>query len=272
VSGEDDRAGWYVYGVTDSGADLDAALTGARPIDPGARPFVLDEGPVAAIVSNVSLAEFDEAVLPDRLNDPGWLFARAAAHEDVLEHALAMTTVIPFRFGTVYTDEASVRSFLSERGPDLEETLARLRGRVELGVKAFVDRDRLAERLRAEDPDVARLEADVASAPEGRAYMLRRQADRRIDDVARRFEGECAAAAHEALSSTAEDARLNAPQAPELSGRAETMILNGAYLVRSQDSLDAVVETLTERYGGSGVTFEVTGPWPPYNFVAADER
>lgn len=270
MSAEDDRAGWYVYGVTDSDADLDAALTAASPIDPEGRPFVVDEGPVAAIVSNVSLTEFDETILPERLNDPGWLFARAAAHEDVLERALAVTTVVPFRFGTVYKDEAAVRSFLDERAPDLADTLARLRGRVELGVKAFADSERLEAALRADDPDVAELEAKVAAAPEGRAYMLRRQLERRLDEAVGRYERECSAAAHDALAAVAEDARLNAPQAPELTGRTETMILNGAYLVRSRDELDAVVRTLVERYGHAGVIFEVTGPWPPYNFVNGD--
>jgi hypothetical protein len=49
------------------------------------------------------------------------------------------------------------------------------------------------------------------------------------------------------------------------------MLLNGAYLVRRDDGRlqDAVAE-LESLYGPRGVTYELTGPWPPYNFVPRD--
>ena len=46
------------------------------------------------------------------------------------------------------------------------------------------------------------------------------------------------------------------------------MLLNGAYLVVREDTvLKGAVQELAERYGDRGVTYELTGPWPPYNFV-----
>jgi len=79
---------------------------------------------------------------------------------------------------------------------------------------------------------------------------------------------ECARASHERLAAAAEEARANPPQPPELSGRTDEMLLNGAYLVRRDDRrlTDAVAE-LESLYGPRGVTYEITGPWPPYNFV-----
>jgi hypothetical protein len=45
-------------------------------------------------------------------------------------------------------------------------------------------------------------------------------------------------------------------------------VLNGAYLVRRDDpGLREAVAELESLYGAQGVTYEVTGPWPPYNFV-----
>ena len=61
--------GWYLYGVTHAGVELGDAYTtfdGALP-----RPFLVIDGEVAAITGKVSLEEFDEARLPDLLNDPG---------------------------------------------------------------------------------------------------------------------------------------------------------------------------------------------------------
>ena len=76
---------------------------------------------------------------------------------------------------------------------------------------------------------------------------------------------------HERLASLAAEARANPPQRPELSGRRERMLLNGAYLVaaeREQAFADAV-KNLGAELVGDGVELELTGPWPPYNFTEA---
>jgi len=260
--------GWYLYGVTHAGVELGDAYTtfdGALP-----RPFLVIDGEVAAITGKVSLEEFDEARLPDLLNDPGWLIPRATAHQDVLERALPGGPVVPFRFGTVYRDERAVRTFLRSNAHELTTALERLSGRVEMGVKVFADRDVLTAALRDTDAPVAELETEIASAPEGRAYMLRRRADRLLDEAVQQFEQECAAESHAAFSAVADDVAVNPPQPAELSGRSEEMILNGAYLLQSVEAINDVAQELAQRYGGSGVTFDVTGPWPPYNFVPSE--
>ena len=47
------------------------------------------------------------------------------------------------------------------------------------------------------------------------------------------------------------------------------MLLNGAYLVRveREKAFADVMNALQSSYGNDGVRFELTGPWPPYNFV-----
>ena len=58
----------------------------------------------------------------------------------------------------------------------------------------------------------------------------------------------------------------NPAQSPE-------MILNGAYLVAAgrDDELRRAAEELRAHYGPDGVTYELTGPWPPYNFAGDEE-
>jgi hypothetical protein len=216
----------------------------------------LAEGDVAALVSVVPAEEFAEEPLREHLNDRAWLERTAREHEDVLERALAQTTVVPFRLCTIYESRERVQELLAERGAGLAELLRRLEGRVELGVKAYFD------------PADAAAEAEPQS---GREYLLRRQRERQAAEEAARFKAESARASHERLATVAEDARANPPQPPELSGRTEEMLLNGAYLVRRDDGRlqDAVAE-LESLYGPRGVTYELTGPWPPYNFVPRD--
>ena len=48
------------------------------------------------------------------------------------------------------------------------------------------------------------------------------------------------------------------------------MILNGAYLVAEErmTAFQAELASLEGEYGDLGLSYEVTGPWPPYNFVS----
>jgi hypothetical protein len=51
------------------------------------------------------------------------------------------------------------------------------------------------------------------------------------------------------------------------------MLLNAAYLVPlDDDRLVEEVARLADQHAALGVTYEVTGPWPPYNFAPAEER
>jgi hypothetical protein len=261
-----DDAGYYVYGVIDADAEVESVIATSSAIDPHQPPYIVTAGTVAAVVSIVSLDDFGEADLPERLNEPEWLLPRVAAHEDVLAHALARATVIPFRFGTVYRDAASVEDFLRSHEAELAATLRRLNGRIEIGVKAYVDRDRAAEVARRADTDLSGLEAELADAPEGRAYMLRRRIDRMVEDAVQRREAEWSEASHDALSAAAEESRVNPIRSPT-PDEPRSMILNGAYLVASDGDLRQVARDLEEQYGSAGFSVELTGPWPPYNFV-----
>ncbi len=262
--------GWYVYGVVDAGA--------AAPQEGGVEGdvAVVAEGSVAALVSRVPLTVYGEEPVRARLEDPGWLEEKARAHEAVLEGALRAGPVVPFRFLTLYRDEDELRAFLAARGGELRDVLERIRGKVELGVKVFADRARLAAGLAQESDEVRELDAAIAAAAPGKAYLLRRRRDELAKEHAARVLRDCARASHGRLSAAAEAAVSNPPQPRELSGRDAQMLLNGAYLVPAGDAgFAAAVAGLEDEYRHLGVTFELTGPWPPYNFVppglSADE-
>ena len=244
---------WYVYGV------LDATAT----IAPG-RLRLVEVGPLAAVVSAVPLSEFGEEPLAERLNDRAWLEAHAREHEDVLQRVGTASTVVPFRFGVIYRDLADVAAMLRDRQPDLTSALDRVRGRIELGVKAWADADADATGVSVDD--------GRPEAAGGRAYLERRLAERERTRRVGAQLAEIAHAAHERLLGHADEGVANRPQPRELTGREETMILNGAYLVSGDGAaLAAEVAALQAEYGACGVAFEVTGPWPPHNFVEPGE-
>ncbi len=254
---------WYVYGIVEEHAEPPVGVAGVTR-EVGA----LREGALTALVSRVELEEFGEEPVRARLEDPVWLGEKARSHEEVLAAALRSGAVVPFRFLTLYRDEDELRRFLATRGADLHAVLERVRGKIEVGVKAFVDRAALERSVAAASPAVAELDAEIAEAQAGRAYLLQRRRDQAAQDESARLLLEIAEDSHARLLAAAEEGVANPIQSPELSGREQEMVLNGAYLVPAADSeLERELGALAERYGPLGVTFEQTGPWPPYNFV-----
>jgi hypothetical protein len=243
----EDDVGWYLYGVVGNGAPPPAVAA----VDPRHEVAVLAEGPVAGIASRVALEEFDEATLPERLADAAWLEQKIRAHEQVLEAALAKGAVVPCRFCTVYRDEQELRRFLSERSSALAEALAHLEGRVELGVKAFA--------APAGSGD------EASRAESGRAYMEARAREQQAREELSRSRAEVAAQLHARLLAAAEDGVVLNVQSRDVSGRDAEMLFNGAYLVGDSSRFEDAVAAAARVH--DAVELEVTGPWPPYNFV-----
>jgi hypothetical protein len=250
----------YVYGIVPAGTsgEIFAGVTGMD----AASVRLVDADGVAAIASVVPLAEFDTDALEQNLKDGAWLEQKVESHNRVLAAAVGKATVLPLRFGAIYRGEDQVRAMLNERR-DFAVRLERLEGLLELGVKAVLDPQALRARLSA-----AR-SVDTGESG-GRAYMLRRRLERELDEELRAFAGSCAETSHEHLSAVAVDARANPVQAPEVAGG--EMILNGAYLVASgrEQEVQQAVSELEQRFATDGVTYELTGPWPPYNFAGEE--
>jgi hypothetical protein len=246
--------GWYVYGVA---AD-DPALQRLDGVE------LIRRGPLAAVAREVPLDEYGEGVLPERLNDREWLERNARAHENVLQSAAAVTTVVPLRFGTIYRGREHVEQMLEERGDELRATIERVRGHVELGVKVWIDQAVLGQTL---DPAEQPLEGGA-----GMAYLQQRS---REQERSREVTARCielAEEAHGRLAAVAVAAVSNRPQPRELTGRSESMVLNGAYLVPDGDErLRGEVDRLAAEHAVLGVEYELTGPWPPHNFAGERE-
>jgi gas vesicle protein GvpL/GvpF len=246
---------WYVYGI----AEADSALERI----PGVA--VICRGSLAALVREVPLDDFDETVLPERLNDRDWLETNAREHEGVLESAAAVTTVVPLRFGTIYRHPDQVVQMLDDRADELAATLERVRGHIELGVKVWADLDETTRSLGTA--------ADEPAAPgQGAAYLQRRRQEQERSRELSALCADLAGEAHARLSAVSAGAVANRPQPSELTGRSDAMLLNGAYLVRKNDDrLEREVERLAAEHAELGLEYELTGPWPPHNFAEPPE-
>jgi Gas vesicle synthesis protein GvpL/GvpF len=256
--------GYYVYGVVSAQeADLPADLAGVDPRHPVA---LLEHHDLAAIVSRVSLDEFGEEQLHENLNDVEWLEDKARAHEEVLDAALSRMTVVPMRLCTIYRSEEQVHEMLGRERPLLGDALRRLDGKTEWGVKLVAEPDALQRAAAQAGADAA---SETGADSEGTAYMDRKRREARAREEQDRIAEEWAAEVHERLADAAAEALLNPIQRPEVSGYAGEMLLNGVYLVTDSEveGFRRLVEELADAYRERGALVDLTGPWPPYNFV-----
>jgi hypothetical protein len=151
-------------------------------------------------------------------------------HEAVVESLMEERDLLPMRFGTlVEDDEAAIRA-LVERREELRKGLDRVRGAVELAVRA-----------EASSP------GDLAPTGTSGAEYIRAKAHRT----------EAARLLHEPLAFLARESVIQA--GPEL--------LRAAYLVDREavDGFVGLVRRLQETHDGLRIL--CTGPWPPYSFA-----
>ncbi|MEU1053889.1 GvpL/GvpF family gas vesicle protein [Streptomyces sp. NPDC005876] len=243
----------YVYAVCRPfGAALQAQLGGVA----GDPPRLLAHRGLVAVVSHVPEADFAEEPLRSHLEDLDWLTATARAHQQVIDALTVVTTPLPLRLATVFRDDSGVRVMMEEREESFRRTLERLEGRVEWGVKVYVDS---AEEQSAQAPP--------AKPASGREYLLqRRRRNRAGEELWQRAE-EFATRLHQALSGRADDAKLHAPQNPALSGAAGRNVLNAAYLVPRDHSEEFVELVDRTKDDAEGIRVELTGPWAAYSFA-----
>jgi hypothetical protein len=228
---------------------------------------------LVALVSRVPAAEFEAEPLTRNLNNLDWLERVARAHEAVLDAVLVQSTIVPLRMCTLFESEGGVRAMLERRRESLNEALGVLDGRLEWSVKVLVDRDRLMDAVQPQSEDAS--DAEASRLGDGGAYLRRRRDERGAREAASRVAADTAQQVHARLQDWAIDARTRPPQNRELSGHEGEMVLNAAYLIEREraEALREIVAELQEHHRGLGVRIELSGPWPPYNFVPdADAR
>jgi hypothetical protein len=248
--------GVWVYAVIDAGS-AESRVGGLRGVaDEPVHVVACDE--LAAVVGVVNLDEFGQDALRRNLEDLDWVARKARAHDAVISAIARSGAVIPVRMATVYLDDGRVQKLLESRRQDFGETLGRLSGRAEVGVKVYADPARLLTRGAEQDDD---------GSQTGTSYLMRRRRELASREEAYRAAAFEADRIHGTLMRCVVDGKRKPPPDRSLSGRDELAVLNGTYLVDS-DAVEDFRETVAAlALSTSGLSLETTGPWPPYSFA-----
>ena len=213
-----------LYGVVEAGG---VSVTGVGLDDQ--RLHTVTEGPLAAIVADHDGAPPEPAI--EALQE----------YEQTVRLLMSSGAILPARFGSVLADESTVRALLRRRRRDLLARVRRVRGAVELA-------------LRASWLGAARtpVNGSRGGSKSGTSYLRERL---ELRQSARRVASEL-----DPLSALARSSRRTLSPAPDLP-------VTEAYLVERERVREfvAMVRQLDDRL--DDVELTCTGPWPPYSFA-----
>ncbi|MGC9953325.1 MAG: GvpL/GvpF family gas vesicle protein [Rhizomicrobium sp.] len=258
----------YVYGI------IRLEEGGKRPDVPPLRG--LAGGPVRTIVSDGLAALVSMVATPadgtpfeEELKDPELAKSLILDHHRVLQCLLDTRTVLPMRFGALFTDGEKVSDMLHEHRQGLLKALEQVEGAQEWGVKIFCDCSVLRRHLGEKSPAVLAARGELAAAAQGRAFFLQRRIERLGEEEVERS---ITQGMNECRQRLCEIARADAAmklQPAAVHMRADDMVLNDAYLVAKPDEerFFGLIDELQMVHEPLGFHYETNGPWPPFSFA-----
>ncbi|MEI8004941.1 MAG: GvpL/GvpF family gas vesicle protein [Bacteroidota bacterium] len=226
------------------------------------------------IIKNVQEKEFSEENLKQNIADLHWLEANAREHINVIGMIMGYTSVIPFKFGTIFNSRESLEKFIIAYSASLLRNFDFIRGKEEWSVKIYCNRKTLSKHIDELSEPAAALEKQIMASSPGKAFLLQRKKADLIQDEMDRICKECGQSYFNELSIQSEANSLNNLLPKEVTGREDTMILNAAFLV-TKDKVTEFKGSVTKsasREVDSSFNVELTGPWPPFSFISINEK
>ena len=242
------QCGLYLYAVTPAG--VTGAGCGAGVEDSGVES--IEQDGLAAIVSRLEVTK----LRPRRAN--------LAAHHRVLSQLSGRQAVLPAAFGTIGSSEEEVRAMLGRNREVLAALLARLAGKVEMGLKVYWETANIFDYFVATHQELETLRNRLFRAGAHPSVDQKLELGRLFESLITESRARHTRRVTEALAGCS--AEICAVDPGE-----ERMIMKLACLVERgrQAEWEAGVHQAARLFDDN-YRFDYNGPWPPYNFVHVD--
>jgi hypothetical protein len=227
-----------------------------------------------AIVKFVSPEDFSELNLKKNFTDLTWIDIHARNHISTICELMKNSTVIPFKFGTIFNSKESLGQFIQDYSVSLAENLQNIKGKQEWSLKIYCDRPVLKLQIMEISDDVRNLELEIQKSMPGKAFILKRKkaelVEKEVEKIIRVYGQSC----YDKLAVISESTRINSVLPNELTERNDEMILNVSYSVEKVkvNQFLISIDQSQKKYKNSGLTLEVTGPWPLFSFINIKEK
>lgn len=223
----------------------------------------VNQNNVVAVAGEVDPAEFSE----ENLRTLSWLGMRAQRHEAVVERVMGASQVLPVKFGTLFLSHSNLKAFIVQHHAVIVQALNTLKGKTEWSVKGYLAEEKARLIVAAADIEIQAQIAAMSPSP-GARYIQQRQVDIKNEAALRTW----LARATEKLNSTLIPHAVASTElrchSSAVTGRPARMVFNTSFLL-DDTTLTHFRAALSEQqfmYQESGLTLELQGPWPPYNF------
>lgn len=239
---------WYAYCITEQQAFQGDSR--AR------RPFIIEnlKGINGAQVLGYPSGEF--AVIVSEYERSGTLDQRAILdHARVVSECFRNTTVLPFRFGTVFENDEALRRSVRSNRKAFMASVSRLRGKAEMHLKLLVKDGSLREAM-----------TDVELPTTAGGEYLRKLREKAVRQRERQTKARALSVqVHKLFNPLEEDVCCKKVD----SGG---MLIDIAHLIDGNS-----VEKYQNRYNTAARQLKdcelvISGPWPPYHFMPSKLR
>jgi hypothetical protein len=174
----------------------------------------------------------------------------ALAHAAVVRSVLDRTTPLPFRFGTLVTEE-QLRNYVATRKSALDAKLATVRGCIEMSVKIIRE---ISEDNQPEQSD------RTPGQGAGAAFLAEKRRAILGDERRSAQAEEISTWLHQSVSGLTRDEQVTVRPSDKL-------VLAAAHLVE-RSKIKEYRQIMTEaRKQRPELHFLLSGPWPPYSFA-----
>jgi Gas vesicle synthesis protein GvpL/GvpF len=191
-----------------------------------------------------------------------WLSRCAVGHEAVIEYCLRARAVVPMKLFTIFENDFRATKEVERQRHEIDASMKRVAGRREWGV-------RIRAVPAAARPSRGRRVKTAGGAATGTSYLAaKKQARDETREIAARAQTRVNRA-YSALAALSADARRHPPA---IGGEHSTrLVLDAAFLVAIDGTAQfrAATRRAARSLNRDGYGVEVTGPWPPYNFIEA---
>jgi hypothetical protein len=215
------------------------------------------------IVADAPLPRYGEAALARVVRDLDAVSRCAVAHSAVVAHCARRNPVLPLRLLTLFSSDERALAQVRRRRAAIAGRLTRVAGRAEWGVQVRLEAGGGHSTRRAR----AAARQETAELSPGTRFLELRRRQREATRGLAAGARTAAASLYRALARHADEARRRAPVSVD--GR-PTLLLDAAFLVPGTRAarFRRAVRAQAAHAADRGLHVRLTGPWPPYSFVA----
>lgn len=229
--------------------------------------YTVSHKDIEAVISDVELRDFESESIKEKLKDLKWAEPQVRAHAAVLEECMQTSSVIPWKFGTVFKTRDGLQKFLKENWKKLKDVLMKFSNRQEWGVKIYTDAEIFRQEIRKTDDEIKKLEREIASKSKGASFFLEKKLGNILTSKTEEKINQATAEIFKTLGQQAQEKAQNRLFSRQLTGKEKDMILNAVFSVQ-KDKINDFMRAFKKLKGEfKDSEFSLTGPWPPYNFV-----